>query len=85
MVRALNRQMVYSQPVVYEFPHIEVPSLILSGEEDGPDFPELARQTCNTIPQCELILMENIGHNPHFEAPERFHAELIRFLSENQN
>lgn len=81
MVRALNRQMIYSQPVVYEFPHIQVPSLILAGAEDGPDFPELAQQTAEAIPDAELILLENVGHNPHFEAPERFHEELIRFLS----
>lgn len=82
MVRALNRQMVYSQPVEYEFPHIEAPALILSGREDGPDFADHAGQTCEAIPQCDLILFDDVGHNPHFEAPERFHAELIRFLEE---
>ncbi len=85
MVRALNRQMVYSQPVEYEFPHIEAPTLILSGEEDGPEFAYNARETCNTIPDCELILLENVGHNPHFEVPERFHADLITFLDANRN
>jgi len=84
-VRALNRQMVYSQPVVYEFPHIEVPALILSGEEDGPDFPENARNTCNAIPDCTLKLLENIGHNPHIEAPELFHSELLEFLNDSVN
>lgn len=80
MVRALNRQMVYSQPVVYEFPHIRVPTLILSGREDGPDFADLARQTAEAIPDAELILFENVGHNPHLESPQQFHRELIRFL-----
>ncbi|REL39075.1 alpha/beta hydrolase [Rhodohalobacter sp. SW132] len=81
-VRAINRQMVYSQPVVYEFPHIEVPALILSGEKDGTDFPEHAQTTCNAIPDCRLRLLENIGHNPHLEAPEEFHSELLKFLNE---
>jgi pimeloyl-ACP methyl ester carboxylesterase len=81
-VRALNRQMVYSQPVVYEFPHVEVPTLILSGEQDGPDFPDHAQTTCDAIPDCRLTLLENIGHNPHLEAPEEFHSELLRFLNE---
>lgn len=85
MVRALNRQMVYSQPVEYEFPHIEVPTIILSGKEDGPDFPELARQTCAAIPVCELRLLENVGHNPHFEVSDLFHSELIRYLNREQN
>ncbi len=81
MVRALNRQMVYSQPVVYEFPHVQAQTLILSGREDGPDFADLARQTAEAIPDAELILLENVGHNPHLEASEQFHRELIRFLN----
>ncbi len=80
-VRALNRQMVYSQPVVYEFPYIQPKTLILSGKEDGPDFAALARQTAEAIPDAELLLFENVGHNPHFETPERFHSELIHFLT----
>ncbi len=80
-VRALNRQMVYSQPVVYEFPHIRSKTLILSGREDGADFADLARQTSEAIPDSKLILLDNVGHNPHFEAPDRFHSELIRFLN----
>jgi pimeloyl-ACP methyl ester carboxylesterase len=81
MVRALNRQMVYSQPVVYEFPHVQPKTLILSGREDGPDFADLARQTAEAIPDAELILLENVGHNPHLEASEQFYHELIRFLN----
>lgn len=80
-VRALNRQMVYSQPVVYEFPHIEVPTYILSGAVDGSDFPELARRTCETIPDCTLTLIENVGHNPHFEVPDLFHRKLVDYLT----
>lgn len=83
MVRALNRQMVYSQPVEYEFPHIEVPTYILSGAEDGPDFPELARRTCEVIPGCTLTLIEDVGHNPHFEVPGLFHEKLIDYISED--
>jgi len=84
LVRALNRQMVYSQPVEYEFPHIKVPTLILSGKEDVRDFVELARSTCDLIPDYELSLLENVGHNPHFEAPGPFHDRLIEFLNSVQ-
>ncbi len=82
MVRALNRQMVYSQPVALEFAHLQVPALILSGREDGPDFAENARNTAEAIPDAELILLENVGHNPHLEAPARFHRKLIKNLDE---
>ncbi len=79
-VRALNQQMIYTEPVVYEWQHIEAPALVIGGEEDGPDFPELARQTAEAFPRGDLILFEDVGHNPHLEAPELFHPELIRFL-----
>ncbi|MCC5904902.1 MAG: alpha/beta hydrolase [Balneolaceae bacterium] len=82
MVRALNRQMVYSQPVALEFAHLQVSTLILSGREDGPDFAEHAENTTNTIPDARLILLDNVGHNPHIEAPDRFHSKLIENLRE---
>ena len=81
MVRALNRQMVYSQPVALEFAHLQVPALILSGKEDGPDFADQARNTAEKIPDAELILLDEVGHNPHLEAPERFHRKLIEYLN----
>lgn len=80
MIRALNRQMVYSQPVALEFAHLQVPSLILSGKEDGPDFADQARSTAEKIPDAELILLDEVGHNPHLEAPERFHRKLLEHL-----
>lgn len=83
-VRALNQQMVYAEPVVYEWPHIDVPALVIGGEEDGPRFPEQAAATAETLPDAELVLFEDVGHNPHFEAPDRFFRELIRFLTERE-
>ena len=44
-------------------------------------FPELARHVAATIPNCELVLIPNIGHVPHFEAPEIFHRALLKFLN----
>lgn len=82
-VRALNRQMVYSEPVVYDWQHIETPALVIGGEEDGPDFPELAANTAEELPNGELVLFEDVGHNPHFEAPELFFPELIAFLEDS--
>ena len=79
-VRALNRQMLYSQPVALEFAHLQVPALILSGKEDGANFADQARNVAETIPEAELILLENIGHNPHLEAPDLFHRQLIENL-----
>ena len=79
-VRALNRQMLFKEPVVYDWQHIETRALVIGGEEDGPDFPELAENTAGQLRNAELVLLEDVGHNPHFEAPELLFPELIRFL-----
>ena len=80
MVRALVQQMVYEDPVVYDWPRIKARTLELGGDRDGPDFPELARHVAETIPNCTLVLIPGIGHVPHFEAPDVFHRELLKFL-----
>jgi pimeloyl-ACP methyl ester carboxylesterase len=80
MVRALNQQMIYTEPVVYEWPHIRARTLVIGGEQDGPNFPALARRVAETIPNAELVLFPDVGHNPHLEAQDRFFPALIRFL-----
>ena len=82
MVRALVQQMVYEDPVVYDWAHIKAKTLEIGGEKDGatPDWPEHAKHVAQTIPDCTLVLLPNIGHVPHFEAPEKFFPELVKFL-----
>ena len=80
MVRALVQQMVYEDPVVYDWAHIKVKTLELGGDKDGPNFPELAKHVADTIPGCQLVLIPNVGHVPHFESPELFYKELLKFL-----
>jgi len=80
MVRALAQQMVYEDPVVYDWPHIKARTLEIGGDKDGPSFPELAKRVSTTIPNCQLVLIPNVGHVPHFEAPDVFHRALLQFL-----
>jgi pimeloyl-ACP methyl ester carboxylesterase len=80
MVRALTQQMVYEDPVVYDWAHIKVPTMELGGDKDGANFPELAKRVCDTIPKCELVLLPGLGHVPHFEAPDIFYKALLKFL-----
>jgi pimeloyl-ACP methyl ester carboxylesterase len=82
MVRALAQQMVYEDPVVYDWPNIKVRTLEIGGEKDGatPNFAVLARRVAGTIPNCQLVLIPNVGHVPHLEVPDVFHRELLKFL-----
>jgi pimeloyl-ACP methyl ester carboxylesterase len=81
MVRTLIQQMTYLDPVVYDWPHIKVRTLVLGGEKDGANFPERAKHIADTIPGAELVLIPNIGHVPHFEAPDLFYKALLKFLN----
>ena len=81
MVRTLVQQMVYLDPVVYDWPHIKVKTLVLGGDKDGANFPERAKQIADAIPGAELVLIPNVGHVPHFESPDLFYKALLKFLN----
>jgi pimeloyl-ACP methyl ester carboxylesterase len=88
MVQALTSQMLYADPVVYDWPHIQVPTLALGGAEDmlpgsAARFQEGMRNLANTIPNGNgrVVLLPGLGHVPHVEAPERFLPPLIEFLN----
>ncbi len=90
--------MAYEQPVLYEMPLIKTPTLLIVGEKDraaigrnrvAPEvratlglYPELAKKAAQAMPDCKLVLLPDVGHVPHLEAPERFHDELLRFLEQ---
>ena len=80
MVRTLLQQMVYTDPVVYDWAHIKAKALVIGGEKDGPDFPRLAKHIADTIPGAQLVLVPNAGHVLHFETPDLFNRELLKFL-----
>jgi pimeloyl-ACP methyl ester carboxylesterase len=82
-VRALNTSARNADTVVHDWPWIQAPSALIAGEEDGPGYPEQARDAVAALPQGTLVLFPGVGHNPHLEVPERFHEALLRFLREN--
>jgi pimeloyl-ACP methyl ester carboxylesterase len=96
MAVALTYQMIYRQPVRYEYHLLRVPVLLIVGEKDRTavmrqyappelaakmgDFPVMAKQACDEVPRCQLIVMPGLGHVPHMEAPEDFQRDLLAFL-----
>ena len=62
--------------------HIKAKALVFGGDQDGPDFPKLAKHIADTIPDGRLLLLPGLGHVPHFEQPELVNRELIKFLKE---
>tara|TARA_R110000824_G_scaffold336_1_gene1830 strand:+ start:259069 stop:260097 length:1029 start_codon:yes stop_codon:yes gene_type:complete len=87
MVRRLQMQMLYIDPVVYDWQHISSKALVMGGEEDRlvDDYPALARHVNNELQNSTLLLYPGIGHAPQIEIPDQVHADLIRFLRSDPN
>jgi len=97
-VRAQKVQMIYEQPVVHEFPRLRVPTMLVIGQADRTAvgkarasetvratlglYPELGRRAHAAIPGSRLVELPNVGHTPHLEVPQRFHAALLEFFSQ---
>jgi pimeloyl-ACP methyl ester carboxylesterase len=86
-VRAMVSDMLYNDPVVYDWQHIETKALVIGGEEDdlADDFVARVNHVHSELPNSALHLYPEIGHNPQVEIPDQFHADLIRFLLSDPN
>ena len=94
--QAQTSDMVFTQPVVYEFGNIAVPTLLFVGMTDktapganraSPEvakalgnYAELGKATAKAIPGARLIEFPGLGHSPQVEAPETFHKALLEAL-----
>ncbi len=93
---ALTTDMIFTQPVVYEFKNVTCPTLLLIGTRDrtalGKDraskeiqpsmglYNRLGKKTQQAIPHSTLVELDNVGHLPHIEAFERFIQPLLAFV-----
>jgi pimeloyl-ACP methyl ester carboxylesterase len=62
-------------------PAIDVPALVLVGEEDAP-FLGPSRRMAVALPRARLEVVPDAGHSPQFENPDAWWAALTRFLKE---
>ena len=93
---ALTYDMVFTQPVCYEFQNIKNPTLLIIGTRDRTavgkplvseevrktmgDYATLGKTTKDKIPNSTLVEIANVGHLPHIEAFVQFIKPLITFL-----
>jgi pimeloyl-ACP methyl ester carboxylesterase len=74
---ALTYDMVFTQPVLYEFENIQVPEDV---RKTLGNYPELGNSAAKRIPHATLVPIENVGHLPHIEAYTKFITPLLAFL-----
>ena len=67
-----------STPLLEE---IEVPTLVIGGEEDGISSPEVMGAMAEKIPDSRHVTLPRAGHLSNLDAPEGFNAALKEFLA----
>ena len=94
---ALIYDMIFTQPVFYEFKNLRVPTTLMIGTSDttaiGSDiapaavkakignYKVLGKQAAKLIPHARLIEFKGLGHAPQMEEPEKFNAALLKTLA----
>ncbi|WP_444943338.1 alpha/beta fold hydrolase [Microbulbifer sp. ZKSA006] len=96
-VDALTSEMVFTQPVLYEFADIKVPTLLIIGTRDRTAigraraskmvqdklgrYDQLGKRAAAQIPAAQLIELDAVGHLPQFEAFPAYFDALSKFLT----
>jgi pimeloyl-ACP methyl ester carboxylesterase len=100
-VNALTWQMIYEQPVLYEFKNLSMPVLLIVGGKDRTilgkkllnkkeqalhgNFPILAKKAAAQIKNAQVIIIPGVGHIPHIQTKEIFNTDAIKFLGKANN
>lgn len=95
---ALLYDMIFTQPVCYEFSDIKAPTLLIIGQRDRTalgkakaskeaqqtlgNYPSLGKATAKAIKNSKLIEIAGIGHLPHIESYDAFIGPLMDFLKD---
>jgi pimeloyl-ACP methyl ester carboxylesterase len=93
---ALTYDMIYTQPVFYEFEKLQMPVLLIIGDHDNTapgkalappeiratlgNYPVLAKAAVARMPHGRLIEFPDLGHSPQIQAPAQFHKVLLEAL-----
>ena len=63
-------------------PHIHVPVLVVTGEQDALIPPTESEALADALPSARLVRIAGAGHLPPLERPDEFNAALLSFLDE---
>jgi pimeloyl-ACP methyl ester carboxylesterase len=96
-VSALTYDMILSQPVVHDLPHLRVPTRLVIGTRDRTaigrplaapevqqamgDYTQLGKKAQALIPGAQLVELDGVGHVPQVEAFRAFEKALLDFLT----
>ncbi|TRZ43801.1 alpha/beta fold hydrolase [Robertkochia solimangrovi] len=95
---ALTYDMIFTQPVLYEFGELSMPTLLIIGTRDRTAlgkplvseeirktmglYQKLGKTTQKAIPNSKLVEIPDTGHLPHIERFQQFIEPLLEFLKD---
>lgn len=62
---------------------IDVPTLIVTGDEDVQDIHDIADKLSTAIPRAECATIADAAHLPNLERPDEFNRIVLQFLREH--
>jgi pimeloyl-ACP methyl ester carboxylesterase len=85
--RALELQSAHEEPEVLwpelaPFSSLRIPTLVVVGANDKPDFLKIAEHLAEEIPDADLAVVPGAGHLVGIDEPEELNALLLEFLAE---
>lgn len=94
--QAQTTDMIYTQPVIYEFGLIKPRTLLMIGDKDNTaigkawsppavqavigNYSVIGPRAASLIPNASLVQFPDLGHAPQIEDPALFHQELLGWL-----
>ena len=97
-VSALTYDMIFTQPVVYEFAEVEQPTLLIIGTRDRTalgkgavsdevratlgQYQDLGDKAAEAFPNATLVEYDDVGHIPQYEVFDEYFDDLRGFLGE---
>ncbi len=70
-------------PVAKTLPRISIPTLVLVGDHDLPDFQGIAQRLAKEMPGATLRIIAGSGHMSNMEAPQVFNELVLEHLQRN--
>jgi len=79
MYAAMLEQLLDQLDRLEHLARIEVPTLVLVGEQDRP-FLDASQAMASAMPAAELVVVPDAGHSPQLENPDAWRAAMLDFL-----
>lgn len=78
LIRYLNERKVHEYAWLDALQAHKAPLTVIWGQRDPVSVPKIAEAVLERRPDARYVPLDAIGHYPHWEAPERVAAEIIR-------